>query len=294
MKKVKAFFAWVASLFTPKTPSIGPAPAQPGTPAIPSTPVVAPVTPASNNLANQPDLWITKALEITGSYEGNGWGAVSGDGDRQGLSCGILQWNFGQGTLQSQILLPYIEAYGSIDKLGIFPGAVDLVAQMSPVDALAYVRKNWLKGPGGLPQPSWALAWAKFLTTPQCMDIQKKGASNIGDVAMELCKEWGTVSPRAFCFFFDIVTQDGGMKGIKKPVANLNTCKKYILLGEAHNQKLWDTVAIDTEMNILFQAGYLRANVSNYFADTFARKGTIALGLGYVHGTVYTFDFTKL
>lgn len=41
------------------------------------------------------------ALNITGSFEGNdGWQNLGGNGDGQGISMGLLQWNLGQGTLQ--------------------------------------------------------------------------------------------------------------------------------------------------------------------------------------------------
>lgn len=250
-------------------------------------------TPAPR-LATQPDLWVEKALEITGGYEGKTWGTVSGDHDRQGLSVGMLHWNYGHGSLQTQILKPYIEAYGSIDALKIFPGVVDLTADMDPETACDYVRKTWLTGPGGTPRKEWALAWYAFMASPKMIEIQKKAAQQKADAAMNLCNEWGFVSPRAFCFFFDMIVQDGGLKGVQKAKPDLNVCKKLMTMGEAHNQKLWDTVAIDKEMNVLFQAAYARAQSTNYVVDAFARRGSIALGLGYVRGTVYSFDFTKL
>ena len=43
---------------------------------------------------------LSQAIKITSFYEGSGFDEVTGNFDGQGLSYGILQWNFGQGTLQ--------------------------------------------------------------------------------------------------------------------------------------------------------------------------------------------------
>lgn len=44
------------------------------------------------------------ALNITGSFEGSaGWANIAGNGDGQGLSLGLNQQNFGQGTLQPML-----------------------------------------------------------------------------------------------------------------------------------------------------------------------------------------------
>src|SRR5690349_20989149 len=53
--------------------------------------------------------WLKTALEVTGGFEtdGNPWAGVSNDFDNMGISCGILQWNIGQGSLQ-----PIVKACG--------------------------------------------------------------------------------------------------------------------------------------------------------------------------------------
>src|SRR5258705_11708226 len=53
-------------------------------------------------MANLTPEWLKKALEVTGGFEtdGNPWAGVSNDFDQMGISCGILQWNIGSGSLQ--------------------------------------------------------------------------------------------------------------------------------------------------------------------------------------------------
>ncbi len=54
------------------------------------------------------DAWATHfalALNITGSFEGTqGWKNITGNFDGQGLSLGLMQQNFGQGTLQPLLI----------------------------------------------------------------------------------------------------------------------------------------------------------------------------------------------
>ncbi len=44
-------------------------------------------------------------LKVTGSFEGGTprYDAIAGDFDGAGLSCGLLQWNTGSGTLQKLV-----------------------------------------------------------------------------------------------------------------------------------------------------------------------------------------------
>ncbi len=46
--------------------------------------------------------WIQIALAITGDFEtiGDPFAGVTGDFDGMGISCGVLQWNIGQGSMQ--------------------------------------------------------------------------------------------------------------------------------------------------------------------------------------------------
>src|SRR5262245_15753274 len=48
-------------------------------------------------------------VKVTGTFENSGdpYEGVSGDFDGQGISCGVLQWNIGQGSLQ-----PLVRAAG--------------------------------------------------------------------------------------------------------------------------------------------------------------------------------------
>lgn len=66
--------------------------------------------------------WEEAALSVVQRFENGGdpWTGVTPDFDRQGLSCGILQWNIGQNSLQplvqkagQETVLKYMPTYGA-------------------------------------------------------------------------------------------------------------------------------------------------------------------------------------
>ncbi len=232
-----------------------------------------------------PDSYIKEALRITGGFEGRGFGQVTGDFDKMGISVGVLQWNIGTGSL-IRLLALYRNLHGSIDALGIFPGRVDVIASASIAGALGYCRSHMLVGKSLRPQ--WRAAWERFLVLPAMIECQTMSAGSIADHAARMSTDWGFSSMQAFCFMFDIVTQHGSMKNIQKPVANRTLAFSYASKADIKNRSVWTPLVNDAmaEQLILFQAGYMRARKSNpkYFEDVFSRKGTIALGRGVVHG----------
>ena len=105
-----------------------------------------------------PPSYLVTALQITGSFEGSGYNQISGNFDGQGISAGILQWNYGQGSLQNKILRPLIDEYGTevIDEK--FPLPVCQTAYMTPKEAIAFAKKYMLDDKGRL-RKNWADGW---------------------------------------------------------------------------------------------------------------------------------------
>jgi len=275
---------------TDPAPSPQPTPL-PGPTPDPDKPVVAyPVDPEN------PYEHLELALRITGNFEGSGFDQVTGDFDGQGISAGILQWNYGQGSLQKKILRPWIDRFGPIDNYVEFPlSTVNSTANMDPKQALAYVRRYMLKGTKV--KPDWLSAWKRFMLTDACIELQIEAAHDVAEQAHKVMIDWQLSSARAFCFFFDIVTQNGSMSSVVKTSPNRATCLKLVEKASSLNKNIWKPL-IETateEQLTLFHAAYLRASLSRpaYFQDVFARKGTIALGRGYVHGESWDLKFPE-
>ena len=229
------------------------------------------------------------AIMITGSFEGSGYGQVTGDFDGQGMSVGVLQWNFGQGTLQRTILDRYWQRHGSIDALRIFPSpGLDSLRGSSIRASLTYVRNHMLSSKSV--KRDWRAAWQKFLLLPEVKQLQLEGCYGVAAQAQKIMNSWHMDGERAFCFFFDIVTQNGTMKDVVKPMANIHTAKTYASRASKTNKAIWlkylETAHPTADQLILFCAGYQRAIRSRaaYVQDVFSRKGSIALGKGLVHG----------
>lgn len=235
--------------------------------------------------------WLEIALMVTGRFEGHGYSMVSGNFDGQGISAGVLQWNYGQGSLQEKILKPYVARYGkeALDKY--FPSAVvGVSASMRPHDAV-YLAKTYMLN-GTKVKNEWKLAWENFLLSPGCKDIQIEAAREIGSHAVRITKSWGLKSLRAYCFMFDIVTQNGSIK-IAKPKADYEKAKWIIeSYASNENRRLFNKIKLDDEKCILLIASYQRAEISNakWKMDVFSRKSAIAMGEGIVHGEKFYFE----
>lgn len=239
---------------------------------------------------------IETALSITGSFEGTGYTQVTGDFDRQGISLGILQWNVGQGSLQAQILKPFRDAHGVDELTRGFPSpsAILSITDGSVREGLRVVRSVMLNGTRV--KPDWARYWKAFLDSPKCRAIQMKACYGVAVKAKNLASAWNMEhSARAFCFFFDVVTQNGSMKGLRPQGVSIDAALEMAKKADRKNRAIWEKMIplATVEQLTLFRAAHDRAQLSNpkYFQDVFARKGTIALGRGYVHGEDWTITF---
>ena len=303
---MKNFWNWLKSLFgfgkkaEIEAPPVivAPQPTNPPEPpvATPPPPAQVPTNPTPTEQRRQLEI----ALAITSKYEGKGFTQVTGDFDQQGMSVGILQWCFGQGSLQSRVLSPYIKKYGSIDKLGIFPGKVDHLASASVATALSYCRANMLKGTAV--KADWLSAWTKFMGSPQMIEIQMENCQRVANSAIDMMKSLKQDSLRAFCFCFDVVVQNGSLNGVSAQLPDRAALKKEITAFKVgstgatdwgKNKSAWLTAAdkMTDEQVSLLRVALKRASLSRpqYTGDVANRKGAIIVGSGWVHGALMSY-----
>ena len=238
-----------------------------------------------------PRSWLETALNVTGSFEGHGFGTVAGNFDGMGISVGVLQWNPGQGSLQERLLKPYIQAHGAdaLDKQ--FPSPVSHMLLLSPTRAALWCAN--LMESGGRMKPEWTKAWYAFLTSPDGIKLQQDACLGVAERAAQMMKvEFGMNSVRAYAWFFDLVTQNGYLEGVKKVLPN-STQLQHALDGAGSNLKIWSALAskLTDEQKTLLYASYQRANLARraYIQDVYSRKGSIACGEGMVHQTLRKF-----
>jgi hypothetical protein len=240
---------------------------------------------------------LDRALEITAGFEGGSYNNLTNNFDGMGLSAGILQWCLGEGSLQAKIIKPFLSKYGSIDALKIFPNKIDFLVNLPNKAAVDYAVKemhSWSLLPAEKRRlkPNWVTAWREFLSRPEVITIQKSSCSAIFEAADRLRAKWGMTSNFALFWFFDLLVQNGSLEGVTKPDFSLKDAEEIINRVDPKCRSEWrrvDLSKLDPEQVVLFIASYKRALTarSRYFNDVLARKGTIALGRGYVHDRVY-------
>lgn len=269
-------------------------------------------------MADPPSEWLTTALTLTGHFEDSGepLTAVTGDFDQMGISLGVLQWNIGSGSLQ-----PMIKTIGEQAVLQTMPtyGADLWRACTADKNTGLAICRAWQRNAKLNPT---AFAELKSLTRSAAFSSEQlKRAGGVARAAYSDTQTFAAQSPAfgsatkpLFCWFFDLHTQNGGLKSLApgaadqliankgKELALNETCdwlegRTHTIAGDGdgvRNARLWRTTAIDDRHLLLLVLSYLRCQLSRapYQIDTLNRKGTIAVWRGWVHQDLH--DFTTL
>lgn len=266
-------------------------------------------------MASAPNDWVEAAVAITPGFEvsGDPYVGVSGDFDDMGISCGALQWNIGQGSLQSMV-----KAIGRTAVVAAMPThGVDMwqACNTTIKNGLAIVR-GWQTNKKLKAKPKAELV--ALMGASAMRAEQDKKIANVAQVAFDRAETWATASPgrtpskRLFCWFFDLVTQNGGLEGLTpRGVADfiaINTPNKAddvicdFLAGKkgtsghvkdaVRNAVLWRDEATGERLELLCMS-YLRSKtaVLKWQHVVLNRKGAIAMGGGWVNSG--RFDFSE-
>ncbi len=258
-------------------------------------------------VADIPADWVKAAVAITPGFEvqGDPYQGASGDFDGMGISCGALQWNIGKGSLQ-----PMVKNAGKSNVLAAMPKfGQDMwdACNTTIAKGLSIVRR-WQNGTRLKPAALTELRG--FMGSPAMRAQQDQRIGKVADVAFNLASGWaknrlnGTPTKRSFCWFFDIATQNGSLKGLtftdvarfldqNKPdraddvvcdflgsrtgaSGHINDAKK--------NAQLWRNKADGDKLELLVMS-YLRSNTADpkWQHVVLNRKGTIAMGVGWVN-----------
>lgn len=251
--------------------------------------------------------WVETALRITGRFETSDdpLAGVSGDFDGMGLSLGVLQWNIGTGSLQ-----PIIKEVGRPAVVAMMPiyGGELWEASTNTIPHGLRIVRAWQTN--SRLRPAVVAELKALLRSERCIQQQVAAAHGRARLAFATATDWSKRKPtlQEFCWFFDLVTQNGGLKGVtSEGVVNFidaagtehadDVACDWLAarsseesgFKDAHrNAALWRD-AIAGEHMRLFIASYLRAQSARmqWRADVLNRKGTIASGVGWVHGEMH-------
>ena len=256
-----------------------------------------------------PAKWVESALLMTGHFEDSAdpWAGVTGDFDGMGISLGVLQWNIGSGSLQR-----LVKPLGRAAVVGVMQhnGGEMWDACNGPIDEGLRIVRRWQNGATLLPAVKEELK--AFCRSNAFRAQQVAGADRVARSAIAQARDYaaedptfgGQVSKRLFCWFFDLLTQNGGLKTVSYQNVE-DYIKQFSVLFAADTVCNWLSARTADEAGFrdshknadgwrgkvkqdqlsLFILSYLRALVARtqFRADTLNRKGTIALGFGHVH-----------
>lgn len=227
-----------------------------------------------------------RCLALTGSFETGAaipdcFAGLSGDFDGQGIGFGVLQWNFGQGTLQP-LLKRFCNEHGELART-IFHDRFEQLTGMLTVakaDQLAIARAIQHPNRKTVMEP-WRGMLKSLGRTGEFQQIETDAANALYRDAGQLCADYGLWSERGVALMFDIKAQNGTIGAV---------VKAGIL---AAFQKLPDGMSDEeTEMAKLRIIANRRAEAVNrkWVEDVRARKLCIANGRGSVHGIPYDLE----
>jgi hypothetical protein len=264
-------------------------------------------------MANIPADFVKAAVAITPGFEvsGDPYLGVSGDFDRMGISCGALQWNIGSNSLQ-----PMVRNVGKTHVLSVMP---DFGGQMwqacnGTVSSGLSIVRGWQNGTRLKPKPKAELV--ALMGSNAMRAEQDKKIGTVATKAFNQATAWAaargdsSASKRLFCWFFDIVTQNGGLEGLTfaktKNFIDANQPDRVddvvcdFLKGQSgtsghvtdakKNATLWRNSADGEKLEILVMS-YLRSLTAaqQWRHVVLNRKGSIAMGAGWVNGTKWSF-----
>jgi hypothetical protein len=227
-----------------------------------------------------------RCLALTGAFE-TGAGVpdcfcgISGDFDGQGISLGVLQWNFGQGSLQP-LLKEMMSEHRDVSEqiFGTHLGALTEALGANPEDLMNFARsvQHPVKHTVFEPWRGYAKALGR---TAEFQRIQVKHANGNFQQALSLCRQYELWSERAVALMFDIVTQNGSIKNITRAQIAADIQALPAGLSDA-----------DREVRKLEIVANRRAEAANprWVDDVRRRKLCIARGGGVVHGISYDIE----
>lgn len=215
-------------------------------------------------------LLFDRCLQLTSDFEGHGADQARGNWDGAGITWGLLGFTLASGSLGRvlhRIRTEAPEAY-----------AAALGAQATLLNAAialpAAARLRWADGISLPPdkyrlRPEWAAAFARLGATEAAGRAQRAEARRYWEAARVMTTRWGMETERGAALCFDIAVQNGGIR-----VAAARR------IAEAASKPLPDRLLAAAE-------AVAEASRPGYSEDVRARKRTIALGTGEVHGAHY-------
>lgn len=252
------------------------------------------------------------ALTLSADFEGDGgFGNVVGNFDGQCLTCGALGWTWKFGDQQKMV--QYCEKLypGIVSKKMPGKGGEYLLLCSKPIAVSSTTVSTWSVG-SKVSEP-WRSELAALWGCAEMQGVQVYFAGDMAKKAAALSLDWvksrnanhteetTEVSMALFCFFFDLVVNNGSMKGVTYQMVHdritqsgveqsveevLHWCAVQSQKDCQRNAHYWEGMTKTGEQIEMMICGWLRAlkSVPQWQASVMNRRGIIALGSGWAEG----------
>ena len=214
-----------------------------------------------------------RALQLTGEWEGTGYGGANGNFDGQGITWGVVGFTWGNAELQG-ILNEILSGYPAVFNAAFGSLQAQMVNILNqPFQAqMTWARSISIHGGQDI-EPDWAAAFKALGDAPEVQGIENQHAQHYWDAGMVLANNLGFVTEPGQALCFDIAVQNT----ITQPM--LDELQSEFWVGMSEVDKMQVTAKVVAE----------RAN-SKYYNDVLTRKMTFVNGYGTVHGDKYNIN----
>jgi len=221
-----------------------------------------------------------KLLKNTGFFEGNdGYSNLAGNFDKQGISFGIIQFNFGQGTLEP-LLKQYIKE-NNTEFVNIFGSTkaaelTKVVNEYTEAQQIAWSTGISTGDDNQFVVDSWAKPFRKMGESSKNRDLQKVHAKQYFDRAEGWAHDFDIKSMQGLAFLFDQAVHEWSFTSFSK--AKDEVLEKARAYKNANGEIMPDR----DRLSILLD--YVRSN------DGKERRTCIMNGSGTHNGKQYDVD----
>lgn len=185
------------------------------------------------------------ALLVSSGYEGKSkldYEALAGNFDGQGMSFGIIQWNFGQGTLGPVLLEMRAADQATFD--GCFGANMNFQTLLNSLNSTnTTAQMNWAIGVIASNNAGWKSAFKKVGEVEAFKKIQLDNADKYNDNITSCIKLMRELAPslmvkvqlRTYCALYDLCVQQNNLVKAEQlirtefPSANITTQKELVI-----------------------------------------------------------------
>jgi len=162
-----------------------------------------------------PDAFVL-AMTLSGSYEGpKGWANLSDNFDGEGMSFGLLQQNFGTGSLQPLLIemrdnypTQFQEYFSSQDLQNLLGMLAQWEANKSDSQSVKWAVNNLYVGGSFIPR--WKEELTNLAQSPEYVSIQAEAGMAIHASALRDVSVIGVDEVRTYLLAFDVEVHGGG------------------------------------------------------------------------------------